>query len=247
MPRPAANLDPERSGNRSQGPGESPRNGRKRNPERELRILEGALELFGQRGFEATTVSSICEAAGVSEATLYEYFESKEQVLFSIAERFTRREVERLQHLANYLHDPREKLRVIIQAYLEFYERNPLYTSVALLTLKANRNFTRSAAYEAVREASRFIVEAFREGAEAGLFRPEIDAHLVRNLVLGFIEHLTTQWIAVGRPQHISQYRDTIHEMVMRAIEKRSASAPPTLRIDIRGANAELVDSDDEA
>ena len=109
----------------------------------------------------------------------------------------------------------------MIQAYLEFYERNPLYTSVALLTLKANRNFTQSAAYQVIRQASRPIVEAFQEGVEAGIFRSDLDAPLVRNMVLGFIEHLTTQWIAVGRPQHISQYRDTIHEMVMRAIEKR--------------------------
>ena len=90
-------------------------------------------------------------------------------------------------------------------------------------------------------------MEAFCEGVEAGLFRTDIDGHLVRNLVLGFIEHLTTQWIVSGRPEHISQYRDTIHEMVMRAIEKRSASALPTLRIDIRGANAELVGTDGEA
>jgi TetR/AcrR family fatty acid metabolism transcriptional regulator len=222
------------------------RNGRKRNPQRELRILEAALDLFGRKGFEATTVSAICEAAGVSEATLYEYFESKEQVLFSIAEIYTRRELERLEGLRGYIRDPREKLRVVIQAYLEFYERNPLYTSVALLTLKANRNFTQSAAYEAVRRASRSIVEAFQEGVEAGIFRSDIDGSLVRNMVLGFIEHLTTQWIVAGRPEQISQYCDTIHEMVMRAIEKRSASGPPTLRIDIRGLNAELVSTDGE-
>jgi hypothetical protein len=65
-------------------------------------------------------------------------------------------------------------------------------------------------------------------------------------MVLGFIEHLTTQWIVAGRPEHISPYRDTIHDMVMRAIEKRSASPVPTLRIDIRGAEVELVRADGE-
>ena len=168
-------------------------------------------------------------------------------MLFSIAELYTRRVVERLEGLRDYFRDPREKLRVVIQAYLEFYERNPLYTSVALLTLKANRNFTQSAAYQVVRQASRPIVEAFEEGVEAGLFRSDIDGPLVRNMVLGFIEHLTTQWIVTGRPERISEYCDTVHEMVMRAIEKRSASALPTLRIDIRGANAELVGADGEA
>jgi TetR/AcrR family fatty acid metabolism transcriptional regulator len=245
MPRSAVDLDPKPSESRPEGPVDRPRNGRRRNRERESRILEAALELFGTRGFEATTVSAICEAAGVSEATLYDYFESKEQVLFSIAERYTQREMERLAHLRDYVRDPREKLRVVIQAYLEFYERNPLYTSVALLALKANRNFTQSAAYEAVRAATRPIVEAFREGVEVGIFRSDIDGHLVRNLLLGFVEHLTTQWIVTGRPEHISQYRDTIHEMVMRAIEKAPERAEASLRIDIRNGRVEVVRADD--
>jgi TetR/AcrR family fatty acid metabolism transcriptional regulator len=241
MPTSAIEVDGDRSASSSGDPAGVQRNGRKRNPQRELRILEAALALVGRKGCEATTVAAIWEAAGVSDATLYEYFESKEQVLFSIAELYTRREVERLEGLRDYIRDPREKLRMVIQAYLEFYERNPLYTSVVLLTLKGNRNFTQSAAYEVVRRASRPIVEAFQEGVEAGIFRSDIDGSLVRNMVLGFIEHLTTQWIVAGRPEQISPYCDTLHEMVMRAIEKRSASAPPTLRIDIRGLNAELV------
>ena len=244
MPRSTVELDSERSKGGSSDPGGVQRNGRKRNPQRELRILDAALDLFGRKGFEATTVSAICEAAGVSDATLYEYFESKEQVLFSIAELYTRREVERLAEVREYIRDPREKLRVVIQAYLEFYERNPLYTSVALLTLKANRNFTGSTAYEVVRRASRPIVEAFEDGVEAGIFRSDIDGPLVRNMVLGFIEHLTAQWVVTGRPEQISQYCDTIHEMVMRAVEKRSARTPPTLRIELRGLNAELVSTD---
>jgi TetR/AcrR family fatty acid metabolism transcriptional regulator len=225
MPRSAAEPDAERSKGGSDDSAGVQRNGRKRNPQRELRILEAALDLFGRKGFEATTVSAICESAGVSDATLYEYFESKEQVLFSIAELYTRREVERLEGLRDYIRDPREKLRVVIQAYLEFYE---------------------SAAYEVVRRASRPILEAFREGVEAGIFRSDIDGPLVRNMVLGFIEHLTTQWIVAGRPEQISGYCDTIHEMVMRAIEKRSENVAPSLRIDIRGLNAELVSADGE-
>jgi DNA-binding transcriptional regulator YbjK len=89
MERPAIERVSERSEGGSGDSAGFQRNGRKRNPQRELRILEAALDLFGRKGFEATTVSAICEAAGVSEATLYEYFESKEQVLFSISRNAT--------------------------------------------------------------------------------------------------------------------------------------------------------------
>jgi len=194
---------------------------RRRNPLKEAAILEAALEEFGKNGFESTTISSICKAANVSEATLYEYFKSKEEVLFSIPLHYTKREYDRMRQIERYIHGPREKVRVFIQAYLEFYESNPLYTSVAMLSLKANRNFLNSEAYQAIREATRPIVEAVDEGIKTGDFREDLDSRLVRNMVLGFIEHLTIQWLLTGRPESISALRDTVFEMIIRAIEKR--------------------------
>ena len=212
---------------------------RERNLQKEINILDAALRVFGEKGFEASTISAICRAANISDATLYEYFDSKEEVLFSIPELYTRREIERMQEISHYIHSPTEKLRVIIQGYLEFYERNRMYTSVALLTLKGNRNFLKSPAYAVIREASRSIVEAFKEGVAEGVFRDDIDGYLVRNMVLGFIEHLTIQWLLVGRPESISEYRDILFDMVLRAIEKRREEDSIEVRVTGRGLKIE--------
>ena len=203
--------------------GQSVKKGKKQNIEKENNIIEGALKVFGKKGVEETTISAISKAANISDATLYEYFSSKEDVLFSIPKLYTQREVDRLKEIAHYIHCPKEKIRVIIQGYLEFYENNRLYTSVALLSLKGNRNFIKSDAYRIIREASRTIIDTFKEGVQKGVFREDIDPYLVRNMVLGFIEHLTIQWLLVGRPKSISAYRDQIFDMVMRAIIKDSA------------------------
>ena len=207
-------------------PLENDKKDKKRNPMKETAILEAALEEFGRNGFEATTIAAICKAANVSDATLYEYFKSKEEVLFYIPLLYTKRELDRMREVARYIHSPREKVRVVIQAYLEFYEANPLYTSVALLTLKGNRNFMNTPAYEVIREASRSIVETFEEGVKSGDFRDDIDGRLVRNMVMGFIEHLTTQWLLTGRPEKISELRDTMFDMVIRAIENKKSHLP---------------------
>lgn len=208
---------------------------RKRNRERESAILEGALQVFGEKGFEAATISAIAASARVSEATLYEYFGSKEDILFSIAEFYTRRESERMAQIAPYIRDPREKIRAFIQVYLEFYERNPLYTSVALLTLKGSRSFVQSRAYEVVREAMRPVVEFVQEGVEQGVFRADADPQLVRNMVLGFIEHLTIQWLLLGRPERIAAHSTPIFEMVMRAIEKHADEESIALTVKFDG------------
>ena len=41
-----------------------------------------ALELFGERGYEQTTVAAIAERAGVTERTFFRYFADKREVLF---------------------------------------------------------------------------------------------------------------------------------------------------------------------
>jgi len=44
------------------------------------RILMNSLELFASKGYDATSVREICEAAGITKPTLYHFFGSKEGV-----------------------------------------------------------------------------------------------------------------------------------------------------------------------
>ena len=50
------------------------------------RILKKALELFSERGYDATSVREICEAAGITKPTLYHFYGSKEGVYRAIVE-----------------------------------------------------------------------------------------------------------------------------------------------------------------
>jgi len=50
------------------------------------RLLNAALELFASRGYAATSVDAIADAAGVSAGLLYYHFDSKPDVLAAIFE-----------------------------------------------------------------------------------------------------------------------------------------------------------------
>ena len=45
-------------------------------------LISAAMRLFGEKGYEQTTVAEIASAAGVSTKTFFNYFASKDEVLF---------------------------------------------------------------------------------------------------------------------------------------------------------------------
>jgi AcrR family transcriptional regulator len=54
------------------------RRGRPRSETRKQAILQAAFELLGERGLAATSMDAVAERAGVSKATIYRWWDSKE-------------------------------------------------------------------------------------------------------------------------------------------------------------------------
>ena len=63
---------------------------RKRRETRE-RIEHAAMTLFLDRGFDATTIEDIAESADVSKRSFFDYFPSKEEVVFAWQDSFADR------------------------------------------------------------------------------------------------------------------------------------------------------------
>src|SRR5947209_6189974 len=55
--------------------------------ERRAQLLDAALALFAEQGFERATIKALSEAAGVAQGLVYHYFRSKDELLFTVLER----------------------------------------------------------------------------------------------------------------------------------------------------------------
>src|SRR6201996_3191067 len=51
-----------------------------------VQIAEVAFNVFAERGFDAVTATEVAEAAGISRASFFRYFESKEDAVFVVQE-----------------------------------------------------------------------------------------------------------------------------------------------------------------
>jgi AcrR family transcriptional regulator len=65
-------------------------------PDAESRFRAAAIELFGEIGYEQTTVAAIAERAGLTARTFFRYFADKREVLFNGSERLQQTMVDAL-------------------------------------------------------------------------------------------------------------------------------------------------------
>jgi TetR/AcrR family fatty acid metabolism transcriptional regulator len=187
---------------------------------RKEQILTAAERIFAGKGFADATVSEVAREAGLSDATIYEYFSSKEELLFSIPLQTTRKAAQELHTHLDYIRGAVNKIRGIIYGYLSFYQNHPDYASVLMLILKQNRKFLETEAYQLIREVSRMITRVLEEGIACDEFKPDTDPYLVRAVILGTIEHSVITWLLLGRPQNLLELADPLTDIVIEGIRK---------------------------
>ncbi|MEW6262395.1 MAG: TetR/AcrR family transcriptional regulator [Thermodesulfobacteriota bacterium] len=202
---------------------------------RKAQILSAAERVFARKGFAEATISDVAREARISEATIYEYFSSKEELLFSIPGDTTRRGNEILAFHLNYMRGAANKLRGIVYHYLWFYQHHPDYAAVAMLILKPNRKFIETEAYQAVREGFRLILDVIKAGMAAGEFRDDLDPYLVRAVILGTIEHLVIRRLLLGQPDDLLSAVDHLADLIISGIRREDAARTINLRVTVDG------------
>lgn len=91
---------------------------------RKGQILDEAARLFGQRGYHATTMRDIGEAAGLLPGSLYAHIASKEDLLHEIVVRAAGEFLDALEALKAQPLEPEDRLRRAMRAHVSVVARN---------------------------------------------------------------------------------------------------------------------------
>jgi TetR/AcrR family transcriptional regulator, fatty acid metabolism regulator protein len=190
---------------------------------RKEQILKAAIKVFAGKGFQKATISEIAKTSGVSDATIYEHFSTKEELLFTIPVRATQQVKGLLKHHLGFMRGAANKLRGIIYGHMLFLESDPDFASVALLTLRQNREFLETEGYRLMEEWSVAIIDVVKEGIASGEFRPDTDPVLVRFMMIGSIETIATSWLLLGKPKSLMEMVDPLTDVIINGIRKNPA------------------------
>jgi AcrR family transcriptional regulator len=209
-----------------------------KNPAKRLAIIKAAERVFARKGFHETPIADVAKEAHVSEATIYEYFLSKEDLLFSIPAEAIRKYRDKNLEMLPYIKGAADKLRAIIKRHLSLYADNSDYANVVMLILKGNRNFVKTEAYKIVQSAARITTQVLEEGIRTGEFRSDLQPHLARAMIWGTIEHLVIRKGLLGRPDDLLALADEITRTILNGIENPSKNPDMQINVTVEHKNS---------
>ena len=154
-------------------------------------LLEIAVSVFTERGYDGTSMEDLARASGLSKSSLYHHIEGKEQLLRLALERAVEplfavtREPDSVQGpaIVRLEHVVRREVEVLA-------ERLPYVT--LLLRVHGNTEVERWA-LEQRREFDRFVAGLVARAAAEGDLRADLDPAVVTRLVFGMINSLV-EW-----------------------------------------------------
>ena len=163
-------------------------------------LLAVAADLFADRGYAATTVRDIAEAAGILSGSLYHHIDSKESIVDAILSRFIARSLAAYEAVIAEGKGPKETFEELVRTSLESMVEGRaailVYQNEARL-LAARPRFSYLA--EAQRKFEEIWTAVLEEGVKCGEFRPSIDPKLVYRLVRDTV-WTAPRWYRPGGP-----------------------------------------------
>jgi AcrR family transcriptional regulator len=165
--------------------------------ERRAELLGTAAEVFASRGYSATTIRQVADAAGILGGSLYYHFDSKESMADEILSAFLNELRAAYEEVLAADLGPRETLGALIAASFRTIDR---HRPAVVLYQSESKHLSTGPRFGYLLESKRRFEAMWsallERGAYEGAFRPDLDT----GLVLRFISD--TVWVAANWYRH---------------------------------------------
>ncbi|SHK62738.1 TetR/AcrR family transcriptional regulator [Paramaledivibacter caminithermalis] len=186
----------------------------------EERILDAAIQVFGEKGYSAATTSEIAKRAKVAEGTIFRYFPKKKELLHGIVlkaidifgEKVVVKSLEETVE-ANKDKAFKEVLKAIVLDRVKIFEQHYAYMKVILYELQfhddVRRLFIDKIAKQAI-ELVKKVVDIAKKNREI----KDIESLIITRSMLGMVLMMLIQRQLMPSETSISNIEDEIDLMI---------------------------------
>lgn len=184
---------------------------RKRNQE----ILRAAGRVFARDGISRSRIGDIAHEAGMPVSTIYEYYESKEELAYSVPMST------QMGFFAEYIEavagkkTAREKLRLYLWLAADYARRHPEWARVLYLEIWPSVLVTESALRQVFDDYVRIILYLLREGEANGEWQPGPDHYETAAILNGSVNQIIITALLYRRPRNLTAAAASIVDRTM--------------------------------
>lgn len=172
---------------------------------RKNEIIEGSMRLFAQYGYHSTSLNDVASKIGVTKATLYYYFRSKDEIMKAILERSMAR-MDKVLDLDKSTLSPQDKLRQFVQYHIVFGSDGAELAKITFDQLNAFPKKMRTTLRSKEKKVDGVLQRILEQGVADGSITVE-DVKIASYAILG-ICNWTYHWYRPGgrlTPEEISE------------------------------------------
>jgi AcrR family transcriptional regulator len=167
--------------------------------QRETQILEAATKIFASKGFRAATTKEIATQAGVSEGTIYNYFDSKYDLLIAMSQRLALESLQQLDHLP-----PQEDVRAFVTAVVrdrfDLLTKNMDLIRALMPEVLVDDELRQAYAEQVLSPALSYLGQLIEGRTRAGVFR-QVKSEIVGRAMVGAVMSFGYLWL--GQPSKL--------------------------------------------
>ncbi len=180
-------------------------------------IASAALYLFAKKGYAATSVGQIAEAAGIGKGTVYEYFPSKEDIFVHAINAWMMDLINRMVEKTRNIENPVDRLKAFIEMVkdvLNVEEPDPkkLFADIDQQTFMPGGAFyKRRHIIKDMRAAfCDLVVDILLDGVSKKVFKPEIarDVSKIAINLLAYLDGICMHYLIMEEYQEFEDQID---------------------------------------
>lgn len=178
---------------------ERPGRVQRRQQETKERIFRVAMDLFGRKGFENTTVAEITEAADIGKGTFFTYFPTKEAIFGHLGEMLTESMAAAVAASLEANVPAADILSRLFEGAAIWHETNrPLTGQVIMAGLRSS--FAMEADAPNQRRMLEILADVIRMGQQCGEFKADIGAEDAAIAMTGAYFSILLAWVSQPEP-----------------------------------------------
>jgi AcrR family transcriptional regulator len=181
--------------------------------ERRNQIFEAASKLFKKKGYHATGLRELSKEAGISPGNLYNYINTKEDILYIIHQKAAEMVLEAIDQETSDINDPVEKLKEMIKIELLTMDK---YQDLILLIYQESHALSKKSLRFLLRGEEMHIrrfQKVLEDGIKKGVFKRS-NSIMLANLIKMMIDcWVLKRWTLRGKVS-LEEVKKEIFELV---------------------------------